>query len=117
MILRNSSHSFVFQEEVLSHKHEKIVSPDHDCRPLAEMPSSETGRPNARLPTALSPIRYNLVLEPHLYPPWLLEGQLQLTFKVKESTCNITLNMMDIITKNDTAFVGFIARLYIAKYK
>jgi len=60
---------------------------------------------NARLPTSLYPLKYEIELQPRLEPPWDIQASINITFNVIEATNRITLNMLDIIILNETVKV------------
>ncbi|XP_063590564.1 aminopeptidase N-like [Penaeus indicus] len=60
---------------------------------------------DTRLPTSLKPLRYRIRLQPFVNGNFSIFGFLEVEMEVLETTYNITLHMLDIITKNDTVKV------------
>ncbi|XP_047471569.1 aminopeptidase N-like isoform X2 [Penaeus chinensis] len=60
---------------------------------------------DTRLPPSLKPVRYLIRLQPFVNGNFSIFGFLEVEMEVLETTYNITLHMLDIITKNDTVKV------------
>ncbi|XP_037773484.1 aminopeptidase N-like [Penaeus monodon] len=58
-----------------------------------------------RLPPSLKPLRYLIRLQPFVNGNFSIFGFMEVEMEVLETTSNITLHMLDIITKNDTVKV------------
>ncbi|KAF2365600.1 ERAP1-like C-terminal domain, partial [Trinorchestia longiramus] len=55
-----------------------------------------------RLPTSIKPVSYVLELQPMINGNFTLYGYVEIVLDVIETTNNVTLHILDIITKNDT---------------
>nr|XP_045584294.1 uncharacterized protein LOC123746672 [Procambarus clarkii] len=55
-----------------------------------------------RLPTALKPLHYVVKLQPFINGNFSIVGYVEIEMEVLEPTSNITLHILDIITKNET---------------
>ncbi|XP_069173006.1 LOW QUALITY PROTEIN: uncharacterized protein [Procambarus clarkii] len=55
-----------------------------------------------RLPTALKPLHYVVKLQPFINGNFSIVGYVEIEIEVLEPTSNITLHILDIITKNET---------------
>lgn len=73
--------------------------------PHLNAPSTKTGWGRDRLPTNLKPSHYTVKLQPFLDGNFSIAGYVDVTFQVVEATSNVTLNMFDIVTHNDTVKV------------
>ncbi|KAK8726811.1 hypothetical protein OTU49_010071, partial [Cherax quadricarinatus] len=57
---------------------------------------------NIRLPRALKPLHYLVKLQPFINGNFSILGYVEVEMEVLEPTLNITLHIVDIITKNET---------------
>lgn len=83
-----------------------IVDPSEvESFPVSGPQSQPQPPTSARLPSSLRPIHYTVTVSPQLAPPWPFEGTVSVSLEVVASTKELTLNMLDILTSNDTAQV------------
>ncbi|XP_042891235.1 aminopeptidase N-like [Penaeus japonicus] len=68
--------------------------------------SSETiPKMDTRLPRSLRPLHYLIQLQPFVNGNFSVFGYMEVEMEVLETTSNVTLHMLDIVTKNDTVKV------------
>ncbi|KAK7063250.1 hypothetical protein SK128_000615 [Halocaridina rubra] len=60
------------------------------------------GNASARLPTVLTPSHYVVRLQPFINGNLSIHGSVDITINVVEATRRVVINMIDIITKNET---------------
>lgn len=88
--------------------------PEDDCtnnlpegakNPTGDVPSAEVSaavKMSARLPTALKPSHYILRLQPFINGNLSIHGSVDITINVVAKTNRVVINLVDIITKNET---------------
>ncbi|XP_069189951.1 aminopeptidase N [Procambarus clarkii] len=69
---------------------------------LASVEAQGSEEVDIRLPTALKPLHYIVKLQPFINGNFSIMGYVEIEMEVLEPTTNITLHIVDIITKNET---------------